>query len=59
MTFLRKALLAEVRALAPNARGRRAFEKMLVKATNLELIAATGVKPRIRVKALRGLSKGA
>lgn len=51
MTPLRKTLLAEVRALSPNARGRRAFEKALLKATNLELIAATGIKPRIRVKA--------
>lgn len=51
MTTLRRELQKEIRALTPGARGRRAFEMMLRRLTTLELIAATGIKPRIRVKA--------
>lgn len=61
MTYTRKALILELQAMLPGSRGRQKIEQLLQKLTVAELVSATGIKPRIRVKALRSpsLSKGA
>ena len=61
MTYTRKALILELQAMLPGSRGRHKIEQLLQKLTVAELVSATGMKPRFRVKALRSpsLSKGA
>lgn len=54
MTYTRKSLIRELQSMLPGARGRRKVEQLLKRLTVMELVAATGVKPRFRVKALRG-----
>jgi hypothetical protein len=52
MTYTRKSLIQELQAMLPGARGRRKVEQLLKRLTVAELVAATGVKPRVRAKAL-------
>jgi len=61
MTYTRRALILELQAMLPGSRGRHKIEQLLQKLTIAELVSATGMKPRFRVKALRSpsLSKGA
>jgi hypothetical protein len=61
MTYTRRALILELQAMLPGSRGRHKIEQLLQKLTVAELVSATGIKPRFRVKALRSpsLSKGA
>jgi hypothetical protein len=61
MTYTRKSLILELQAMLPGSRGRRKVEQLLRKLTIAELVSATGIKLRFRVKALRSpsLSKGA
>lgn len=53
MTYTRKALILELQSMVPGSRGRRKVEQLIRRLTIAELVAATGIKPRIRVKALR------
>lgn len=54
MSYTRKNLIQELQSMLPGSRGRRKVEQLIRRLTIAELVAATGIKPRVRVKALRG-----